>query len=397
MALDAAIFDLDGTLIDSNGLHVEAWQRAFERYGYRVASDRIFSQVGKGGDNFVPAVLGSEADKKDGKALRKAQPEEFEKLAKARGIRVFPGARELIDSLKRRGIKTCLATSSNKKQLALNEECSGLNVTQLMDEMVIADDVQSSKPSPDVVAAAVKKMKLSPAQCVMLGDTPFDALSAKHAGVVCLGVTCGGHAADTLQSGGARAVWRDPADLHEHLEEALNIASPGAAHLTEAMLEKLMDEALACAEAGMQAGEVPIGAILADGAGGIIARGYNSLNSTGDKTAHAEMVAFARAAGKYSPDARDLILVSTLEPCVMCLGAAMESAVDTVVYGLCAPADAGTGRVCPPGSPESGMPRILGGINAHASRKLFEKWLKQGNTNNPRQVAFVKQLLELTR
>ena len=397
MALDAVIFDLDGTLVDSNGLHVEAWERAFERHGYRVAADRIFSQIGKGGDNFVPAVLGEEADKKDGDALRKAEPEEFGKLAKSRGIKVFPGTRELIEALKERDIKTCLATSSNKKQLALNAECSGLNVTQLLDEVVNSDDVQTSKPAPDVVEAAVKKLKLSPAQCVMVGDTPFDARSAKHAGVVCLGVTCGGHTPDTLLTGGARGVWRDPADLLEHLDAILKFASPGAAHLTEAMLEKLMDEALASAEAGMEAGEVPIGAVLADGAGGIIARGYNSLNATGDRTAHAEMVAFAKAAGKYPPDARDLVLVSTLEPCVMCLGAAMEAAVDTIVYGLCAPADAGTGRVCPPGSPESSMPRIVGGIRADASRKLFEKWLKQGNTNNPRQVAFVKQLLALAK
>jgi tRNA(Arg) A34 adenosine deaminase TadA len=108
------------------------------------------------------------------------------------------------------------------------------------------------------------------------------------------------------------------------------------------------------------------------------------------------MVTFASAAGKAPDDARDLILVSTLEPCVMCLGAAMEAAVDTIIYGLKAPADSGTARVMPPQSPESGMPRIVGGILTQESRKMFEQWLKQPGLN-PQQVKFVKQLLKLTK
>src|SRR3954447_15917944 len=106
------------------------------------------------------------------------------------------------------------------------------------------------------------------------------------------------------------------------------------------------------------------------------------------------MVTFAHAAGKVPTDARDLILVSTLEPCVMCLGASMEAAVDTIVYGLKAPADSGTGRVSPPESPESQMPRIVGNVLARESRALFEEWVKKPG-NNPQQVKFVKQLLSL--
>ncbi|MDQ3440524.1 MAG: deaminase, partial [Planctomycetota bacterium] len=120
----------------------------------------------------------------------------------------------------------------------------------------------------------------------------------------------------------------------------------------------------------------------------------NEMNRTRNKTAHAEIVAFARAAGKVPLDARDLLLVSTLEPCVMCTGAAMEAAVDTIVYGLRAPADSGTGRVTPPQSPESKMPRILGDVLADESRKLFEEWLAR-NADSP-QAAYVKQLLATT-
>ena len=154
-----------------------------------------------------------------------------------------------------------------------------------------------------------------------------------------------------------------------------------------------MRQALAVAREGMAAGEAPIGCVLADGSGRVLARGFNRLNGSKDRTAHAEMVAFREAAGRVSEDAKDLILVSTLEPCVMCTGAAMEAAVDTIVYGLKAPADSGTGRVAPPQSPESQMPRIVGDVLAGESRSLFEQWLTR-NGDSP-QAAYVKQLLAL--
>jgi tRNA(Ile)-lysidine synthase len=180
-----------------------------------------------------------------------------------------------------------------------------------------------------------------------------------------------------------------------NLDDALGKASPGPLRLTRQRLEALMHEALAAARDGMDAGEAPIGCVLARGDGTVFARAYNELNRTGVKTAHAEMAAFARSAGKVPPEARDLLLVSTLEPCVMCTGAAMEAAVDTIVYGLRAPADSGTRRVEPPQSPECQMPRIVGGVLARESRSLFEQWLRKPG-NSPQQVAFVKQLLALT-
>jgi HAD superfamily hydrolase (TIGR01509 family) len=395
MALDGMVFDVDGTLVDSNGVHVEAWRRAFERHEYKIPPDRIFYEIGKGGDQLVPHLIGKDGDKKDGKALRKAQPEEFGKLVEAQGLRPFPGSRELIETCRKRGLRTVIATSSEEKQLKLIEKSSGVPWRELVDETVMASDVERSKPAPDVVAAAVKKLRMTPAQCAMVGDTPYDAESAKHAGVVCLGVTCGGHPVETLVHSGARAAWRDPADLLDHLDNVLRIASPGSAHLTQDLLERLMRDALSCARDATDAGEAPIGCVLARGDGAVIARGFNELNRTQNKTAHAEMVTFARAAGKVPTDARDLILVSTLEPCVMCTGAAMQAAVDTIVYGLKAPADSGTARVSPPQSPESQMPRIVGDVLPDESRKLFEQWLAKPG-NNPRQVAFVRQLLALT-
>jgi phosphoglycolate phosphatase len=391
--LSAIIFDIDGTLVDTNQLHVEAWRRVFAAHGIHLNNDRIFLEVGKGGDTLVPDLLGAQADREVGDDLRKRQPVEFEKLAQEHGLRLFDRVPELMAELRRRGLKTALATSSNRKQLEVIEQYSRCKISELTDEVINAQDIQTSKPAPDLVEAAVKKLKVSPAECMMLGDTPFDGESAKNAGVVCIGVTCGGNDEQRLMTAGARRVYRDPADVLGHLDEALHIASPGIARLTQRVLEDMMLAALQAAEQAIGAGEAPIGAALFAGDGQtLIARGFNELNRTGNRTAHAEMVAFARAAGKTSPDARDLILVSTLEPCVMCTGAAMQAAVDTIVYGLTAPADSGTGRVAPPRSPESQMPRIVPNILPDRSRALFERWLKQGNVN-PQQRAYVQQLL----
>lgn len=173
--------------------------------------------------------------------------------------------------------------------------------------------------------------------------------------------------------------------------------------LTTARKESLMREALAEAARGVSEGEAPIGCVLARPVGGevkIVARGHNRMNALQNKVAHAEIVTFFDAAHKHGEpptlplDCRDAILVSTLEPCVMCLGAAMEAGVCTVLFGLQAPADNGTRRVKPPESPESSAPTIEGGILAGESRRLFVEWLR--GKEGTKQAQFVEQLLALT-
>lgn len=394
--LTALIFDLDGTLVDTNELHTESWVRGFARLGYKIDADRVRPEMGKGGDNLAPDILGRAADARDGERLREAVGEEYEKVAAERGARVFDGAVELLAELKRRGLRTALATSSGEDDLAATFGAAGVDLRAHVDVVVTKGDVERSKPHPDVVLAALEKLGLSPAECAMVGDTPHDAEAAKHAGVVTLGVLCGGmNDARTLVAAGARRVYDGPADLLARLDEALAAASPTRIRLTQPVLEGLMREALAAAEEGMAAGEAPIGCAIADGDGRVVARGYNEMNRTQNKTAHAEIVTFAKAAGQIPLDARDFVLVSTLEPCVMCTGAAMEAAVDTIVYALRAPADSGTGRVRPPESPESQMPRIVGDVLAGESRRLFERWL--GAHRGEPQAAYVEQLLGLVK
>lgn len=164
-----------------------------------------------------------------------------------------------------------------------------------------------------------------------------------------------------------------------------------------------MEAALNEAQRGMAAREVPIGCVIARQFGSrvtIVARGFNRVNGLQRRNAHAEIVAFENAGivrstgrARLPLSADNAILISTLEPCVMCLGAAMEAGFTDVIFGLHAPADNGTQRVRPPLSPESTSPRITGGILADRSYELFVKWLR--DNENSEQAKFVRQLIAL--
>ncbi|MES2524622.1 MAG: HAD-IA family hydrolase [Gemmatimonadota bacterium] len=399
MPLNAMLFDLDGTLLDTNATHAEAWVQGLGKHGYKFSFERIAPEIGKGGDQLLPTLLGEEAAARDGDAIRESVAEAFRKLAATRTFRVFDGALDLLDTLRSRGMRLALATSAGEADLDVMMRSAGVDLRERFDAVVTKSDVERSKPHPDVVRSAIEKLGVSAAQCALVGDTPYDATAARRAGVVTLGVATSTLADEEtlrkrLMNAGARRVWRDTAQLLAGLDEALTVASPSRVELTRDRQEEFMRAALDVARDGMENGEAPIGCVLIDADGGIVARGYNEMKSSGNKTAHAEIVAFARAAGKTPLEANDLLLVSTLEPCVMCTGAAMVGAVDTILFALRAPADSGSGRVMPPESPESGMPRIVGDILAEESRALFEEWLADG-AEEP-QASYGRQLLETT-
>jgi HAD superfamily hydrolase (TIGR01509 family) len=389
--LSAALFDLDGTLLDSNRAHADAWHEALQALGYNVALDRIAVEIGKGGDQLVPDLLGRTAEQNDGDALRDAHDEAFKRLLERDGLSPTTGARDLLEALRGRHLRLALATSTKAEMLEACERASGIPWRELFDVVVGADDVKRSKPAPDIVATAVRKLGVSAAECVMVGDSPWDAQAAKQAGVVLVGVRCGGNEERRLRRAGARVVYADPSEIAARLAEVIERASPGAALLDAKALDTLMQHALDAAREGMAAGEVPIGSVVARGDGEVVARGWNRLNQSRDRSAHGEIDALRSAAGLLS--ARDTILVSTLEPCVMCLGAAMEIAIDTVVYGLHAPCDNGTTRIEPPDSPENQMPRVVGEVRARESRALFEAWLERDDRNRD-QEPYVRTLLE---
>jgi HAD superfamily hydrolase (TIGR01509 family) len=225
MALRGMIFDIDGTLVDTNPAHVEAWCRAFKRLGYPVSPERIKIEIGKGGDLLVPSILGEDVERRHGEALRKAQKEEFLKIARHERFRVFACVTELFQALRQRGIRTALATSSNKKHLQAICDSAGIDLPSLADVLVTKEEAEASKPAPDLVIAAWEKLALTPAECAMVGDTVYDGQACQSAGVVFLGVLSGGTPEAELLEAGAVAVWRDVAHLLQDLDRAIEVAS----------------------------------------------------------------------------------------------------------------------------------------------------------------------------
>jgi phosphoglycolate phosphatase-like HAD superfamily hydrolase len=213
MAVEAMIFDIDGTLVDTNGTHVQAWREAFLQHGHDVPAARIVREIGKGGDQLVPSILGRAGEGREGKAIARDHGAAFLRLARAQHFRVFPGVRELSAELRRRGRRVALATSSKEEYVAAVEKSAGIDLRSLADLVVTADDV---------VMAALGKLRLPPERCVFVGDTAYDAEAARKAGVACIALLCGGCSSEeALRAAGARSVWRDPADLLAHLDEAL--------------------------------------------------------------------------------------------------------------------------------------------------------------------------------
>jgi tRNA(Arg) A34 adenosine deaminase TadA len=393
--LSAVIFDLDGTLVDTNATHVASWVEAFAAHGYKVPADRIGPEIGKGGDNLVPSVLGREADETDGEALREASKAAYLRLATERRFRFFDGARELLDELRRRGLRTAIATSSGTSTSRPPSPppartCASASTPGW------ARATSSTRSRTRPGDRRVKKLGVSPARVRDGGRhaVPTRCRQARrrdHARRALVGA--GLRRARALPGRGAA---RDdgrrphPARARRGARPPPRRAPPG---LTAEVLEALMRDALAAARRD-GGGRGTDRCVIAGGDGRVLPRGYNEMNRTQDKTAHAEIMTFRSLAGRVPLDARDLVMVSTLEPCVMCTGAAMQAAVDTIVYALQAPADSGTARVRPPESPEGQMPRIVGGVLARASRQLFERWYAE-HEGEP-QAEYVGQLLALT-
>ena len=219
------IFDIDGTLVDTNAAHVEAWRRAFARLGHEVPVSRIVLEIGKGGDKLVPSVLGEEAEKREGETLRRAQKEEFLAIAAHEHFPVFPGAREIFPALQARGIRTALATSSDEQHLDATFASAGVDLRRLADVVVTKTKGEASKPSPDLVVSALKELGFSRSQCAMVGDTIYDGQACLRAGVAFLGVLTGGAPEEALRAAGARAIWKDVGHLLSELDRALALVS----------------------------------------------------------------------------------------------------------------------------------------------------------------------------
>lgn len=388
MALSAFIFDLDGTLVDTTEQHARAWREAFDQFGYQVGADRIAQDIGMGGDKLVPDLLGQNAEDEHGDALRDTHADCYRQILERESVRLFPQIEALFEALHARDLRIAIATAATRENLDKTLEHVDLDLLELADVVVTDSDVSESKPHPAAVRPAADKLGVHPAQCAMVGDTIYDAQACRDAGFVALGVTTGPHTRAQLWQAGMRGIYDGIAELLDELDDVLDLASPGPHHLSAAVLDELMTTALQEAQTALEAGQVPIGSVLARSDGTVLARGHNETRHLETPVAHAEMQTFRAAASRVPNDARDLVLVTTLEPCTMCLGAALVQRVDTVAYALAAPPNGGRQRVAPHAPPTGYLPRFIGDVQAAESRRLLRLWLER----HP-EAGFVRDLL----
>lgn len=219
----AVIFDVDGTLVDTVDFHAEAWQRALAHFGYDVAFGDVRSQIGKGGDQFLPMFLPEEEIENSGPAIEHYRTELFGREYMPR-VRGFPCVRELFIELRNAGLRTSLASSAKGEELTGYKKAA--DIEDLVDTETSSDDAERSKPYPDIFLAALDRLQLHAADAVVVGDTPFDAQAAGLAGLRMIGLRCGGFPDEGLRSAGAIEVYDDCADLLRNLRaSAIHSAS----------------------------------------------------------------------------------------------------------------------------------------------------------------------------
>jgi HAD superfamily hydrolase (TIGR01509 family) len=205
----AAIVDVDGTLVDSNYHHALCWHRSFLDHGLTFPVWRLHRHVGMGGDKFVAAVAGDGVEHAHGDSLRERWEELFDDVIDE--VQPLPGAHRFVEALKERGHTIVLATSSIERHLGVLLE--KLGIRDLVDGWTMSDDVEASKPDPDLVEVALAKAGTRDA--VMVGDTPWDAAAAGCAGIGTVGVLTGGFAPSEL--GAATAVYESVDELRKKL------------------------------------------------------------------------------------------------------------------------------------------------------------------------------------
>jgi len=214
---EVLLSDIDGTLVDSNALHAEAWRRAFEHFGIQVGMDEAWRQIGKGGDKLIPVFLPETDLARLEKPLKDFRKEIFHRFYMPQVVS-FPKSRELLVRVKESGKKIALATSSEQEDLATYKKI--VRMEDLIDEASSSADAEHSKPEPDIFAAALKKMGVRGDQAIALGDTPYDAEAAGKLGIAVIGLTCGGWKRDDLLDAGCVEVYQDPADLLLHFDNS---------------------------------------------------------------------------------------------------------------------------------------------------------------------------------
>ena len=216
--IKAILCDMDGTLVESNWLHAEAWQVALGAIGEHVELDAVRRQIGKGGDELIPVFVPWWKAKHVQKPMEALRKHVFEHDYLPR-VKPFARVRDFMLRLKEADIRLSLASSASTQDLAIYKRIA--NIADLIEEESSKDDADQSKPHPDIFEATLKRLGLKPAEVIALGDTPWDAEAAGKAGIWTIGVETGGWTRDELLHAGCVEVYKDVGDLLDHFEQSV--------------------------------------------------------------------------------------------------------------------------------------------------------------------------------
>jgi len=210
---NAVLFDVDGTLVDSNYLHIHAWQRAFAEADIPVAAWRIHRCIGMDGTELVKALSGEAPEDVLGQ-LKDLHSRFYQDTAEL--LKPLPGALDLIKRVEDLGLQVVLATSAPEDELALLRRV--LDSEEVYSAVTSSEDVSTAKPEPDIVNTALERAGVDVDRAVFVGDAVWDVEACVRAELDCIGVLSGGVSRGELETAGAVAVFEDAADLLAHLD-----------------------------------------------------------------------------------------------------------------------------------------------------------------------------------
>jgi len=210
----AVLFDIDGTLVDSNYLHVHAWARAFHDVGIAADAWRIHRSIGMDGSTLVDTLSG-DADDAVRQRLKDLHSRYYKELTPL--LRVLPGGREVLERVASMGLQVVLATSASDDELSILREL--LDRDNLVSEMTSSADVDTAKPKPDIIQVALDRAAVTADRAVFVGDSVWDAEACRCADVPSIGVLSGGFSREELMASGARVVFEDARELTLQIED----------------------------------------------------------------------------------------------------------------------------------------------------------------------------------
>jgi HAD superfamily hydrolase (TIGR01509 family) len=210
------LFDVDGTLVDTNYLHTVSWWEATRQSGYRVPMARIHRAIGMGSDKLLDHLIGPERDRDHDETMRVAHLTLYQTYWER--LCPLPGAADLLRACADRGLRVVLASSATKPELAALRRA--LDADEVIHTATSASDADASKPDPDILEVALRQSGLTVEHAVLIGDSVWDVLAANRVGLPCIGVLCGGTSGAELRAAGAVETYEDPADLRERLESS---------------------------------------------------------------------------------------------------------------------------------------------------------------------------------